>query len=96
MFYIEVCLQLGNGLEGLLKVPPKNLQILIYGSPTTSIYTVVFSELKHRRFISFQHTRTSHIYLSEVIMVGFHKAQKLGTDFELCFHFYSFPILNDK
>lgn len=32
MFYIEICLRLGNGLEGLLKVPPKYLQILIYGS----------------------------------------------------------------
>ena len=29
MFYIEICLRLGNGLEGLSKVPPKNLQILI-------------------------------------------------------------------
>lgn len=25
MFYIKVCLRLGNGLEGLLKVPPKYL-----------------------------------------------------------------------
>lgn len=32
MFYIEICLRLGNGLEGLSKVPPKNLQILIYVS----------------------------------------------------------------
>lgn len=32
MFYIEICLRLGNGLEGLSKVSPKNLQILIYVS----------------------------------------------------------------
>lgn len=32
MFYVEICLRLGNGLEGLLKVPPKYLQILIDGS----------------------------------------------------------------
>lgn len=31
-FYIEICLRLGNGLEGFLKVPPRYLQILIYGS----------------------------------------------------------------
>ena len=29
------------------------------------------------------------------MMVDFHKAQKLGTDFELCFYFYTFPVLKD-
>lgn len=95
MFYIEICLRLGNGFRGPFKVPPMSLQILIYVSSIhIHIHSCIFSELKHKRFISLTYENPTHLSLS-VIMVDFHRAPKLGTDFELCFYFYTFLVLKD-
>lgn len=54
---------------------------------TTFISTVVFSELKHGRFTSFQHARSSHICLQVLQWWTCTGGPKLGADLRLCFLF---------
>lgn len=54
---------------------------------TTFISMVVFSELKHGRFTSFQHARSSHICLQVLQWWTCTGGPKLGADLRLCFLF---------